>query len=451
MADGKRLWDKGEGINDLVHQFTVGDDPVIDLELVRWDAIASAAHAKMLAGINVLTEAELKKLLKALSEIVAMSDAEDFQISSELEDCHTAIEAILVEKTGEAGKKIHTGRSRNDQVITATRLYLRHEMLNLVTELLEVAEVLSNRVVELGDTMMPGYTHLQRAMPSSVLLWLGSFVEHAAELVAEGLHILEATNKNPLGAASGFGVPLPLDRELTTNLLGFSSVQRNPAAVQNSRGRYELKFMRWAEDVGALIEKLSSDLILFNTSEFGFLKLPDELTSGSSIMPQKRNPDVLELLRGRVGGIRGAKAELEAIISKLPSNYHRDFQLVKSPVVRTVDSLSEMLPVFREVISSFGLNKDALDAALTTDLYVTYDAYRQVKEGVPFREAYQKTAKKYEAGEIIKEDLEADFLIIQQEAKDDLSAVQSDLEDLQRRALSWVKTLEEVEEQAFKI
>ena len=411
----KRLWEKGEDLNQRVHDFTVGDDPSVDLELVYWDLVGSAAHARMLQKIGLLSKDELTKLLPALQELASIDAAGQFQIPRALEDCHTAIESALVEKLDDIGRKIHTGRSRNDQVLLATRLYLRERVV-AVLELLEaVATPLMKRADELAAQPMPGYTHFQPAMPTTVGMWLHAFAEWTLATIRQGMQLLDTIDSNPLGAASGFGVPLPLDRAQVAAHLGFSRVQRNPIEVQNSRGRHELLVARWISDIGSLIEKFACDMVLYTTREFGFFSLPNSFTTGSSIMPQKHNPDVLELLRARAAKLRAAESELAWVTAKLPSHYHRDFQYTKEPVVRAIRNITEMLPIVGEVIESFGVNAERLNGAMTVDLYATYDVYREVRSGVPFRDAYRHTAERIAANAIDKASLVAEFDLIAQE------------------------------------
>ena len=447
----KRLWEKGDDLNRQVHAFTVGDDPEIDLELVRSDLIGSAAHVKMLAAVKLISEDECRSLLAGLQKLLKLESDNKFTIAAELEDCHTAIEMELIDDIGAVGGKVHTGRSRNDQVLVAMRLYLREQVIEACTTLLECAETFFVRAETCGHQPMPGYTHMQPAMPSSVQLWLQAFGESVLSLCREGVLLLDVIDQNPLGAASGFGTNLPIDRNLTTKFLGFSRVQRNPIAVQNSRGQSELRVLRWSSDVAALIEKFSWDLILYSTREFGFFSLPTSLTTGSSIMPQKKNPDVLELLRARTAKIRGAENELTWVLAKLPSNYHRDFQYTKEPLVRGVRHLHEMLPIVREVISTFSVNKTRLDDAMTADLYATYAAYRQVKSGVAFREAYGKTAELIKRGEIKREEFEKDFKWIADAADAELAEAKAELSALAGEVGKWAKKLEDVEKSVFTV
>lgn len=443
----KRLWEKGKDIDEQVHAFTVGNDPELDKNLLPFDCLASAAHAKMLAKVGILTAKEAKELCGTLAEIYKKSVKGEFEIPVELEDCHTAIEACLTEKLGDAGKKIHTGRSRNDQVITAVRLYMRSEVLELCKKLTSVLAVVSKRYKELKDIPLPGYTHMQRAMPSSLGMWLHAYYESFLSLLNDGLSVLEALDKNPLGAASGFSVPLELDRKMTAELLGFSQVQRSPVEVQSSRGMYELKALRFSEDIAQVIEKLSWDMILYSMQEFGFFKIPDALTTGSSIMPQKKNPDVLELLRGSAAKVRGASSELTAVIAKLPSHYHRDFQYTKEPLMRGLAQTQINLTIVAEVISSFSVDsKECKKASHSLDLYATYDVYKQVREGKSFRDAYRESAKKIESGKIDIDALVSDYDLIaaqidrsMKEAEGEVKNLVKDLDGLLEREEKIVK------------
>ncbi len=399
MADQPtRLWHKGQPLDELIHSFTVGDDPIWDLKLVHADLLGSAAHAHTLHRAGLLSEAELKSLISGLRAIATAHREGRFTIPRELEDCHTAIEAELTRACGDTGKKIHTGRSRNDQVATAMRLYLRAQVVRAVELLAAFVSTTLDRIERDGRIDMPGYTHMQPAMPSSVGQWLQAHVEAALDQMRAALALFDRLDSCPLGTGAGFGVPLDLDRPFTAQLLGFARVQRNPIDVQNSRGRMELYFARLAADVGAFLEKLASDLLLFSTAEFGFFSLPAALTTGSSIMPQKRNPDVLELMRGRSARLRARAIELELIIAKLPSSYHRDLQLTKEPAFRAADELDELLRVAERVVATFEIHPDRLAAAMRPELFATEAALQMSKSGTPFREAYRRIADDLAAG-----------------------------------------------------
>ncbi len=447
---GKRLWDKGEVTEQGVLEFTVGDDPVQDQQLVGWDAIASSAHARMLCEIGILEEEEALKLIQSLEEIFLEAEQGKFEIPYELEDCHGAIEARLVEKTGQAGKKIHTGRSRNDQVLVASRLYLKNSLVLILEELRTFAEVVLERVEKDRSVEMPGYTHMQQAMPTTIGVWLGSFAEWSLELIEQGVSLYHNIDSNPLGAASGFGTPLGLNRNRTTDLLGFDRVQRNPVNVQNSRGRAELKALHWCSDIGLLLEKLSWDLILYSTAEFNFFTLPESITTGSSIMPQKHNPDVLELIRARVARIRGSASELEWVIGKLPSNYHRDFQYTKSPVFRGIKDTLESIRLIELAVRSFTINEQVLDNSRTPELYATYAAFRKVKEGKAFRDAYKETADELNAGKIIPEDYADDLNVIIKENEKELSEAKAELTRLSKKVAAKKEKFEKVRAAAFE-
>ncbi|TWT44579.1 Argininosuccinate lyase [Phycisphaerae bacterium RAS1] len=394
----ERLWDKGRPLDELIHRFTVGDDPIWDLHLVEHDCAGSAAHARTLLKAGLLTPEETAALLAVLREIHAQAAQGRFAIPPELEDCHTTIEAELTRRCGPAGEKIHTGRSRNDQVATAMRLCLRHATLNLLQGAAELAIAALERIERDGRVDMPGYTHMQPAMPSSVGQWLHALVEALLEQLAAGRDLLARLDACPLGSGAGFGVPLHLDRAYSASLLGFSRVQRSPIDVQNSRGRLEKYFARFAADVAAAVEKLSCDLLLFTTAEFGFFKLPEAFTTGSSLMPQKRNPDVVELMRGRAARLRGRVVELEWIAGKLPSSYHRDLQLTKAPVFLAAQDAADLLAAATRVIAEFEICREKLAAGMRPELYATDAALRLVRSGVPFRRAYRQVADEFAAG-----------------------------------------------------
>jgi argininosuccinate lyase len=393
-----RLWDKGASLDEIVHRFTVGEDPLLDRHLVHWDCLGSAAHVLTLARAGLLTADECDKLLMGLADIDRRDRAGRFHIPPELEDCHTALEACLTEHYGALGGRIHAGRSRNDQVATALRLFLRHHTLIWLTLLSDFAAAALERIRRDGDAPVPGYTHQQPAMPSSIGLWLHAHVEAMLEQMHAGLDLLRRLDACPLGTGAGFGVPLPLDREYTAALLGFTRVQRSPLDVQNSRGRMEKYFTRYAADILAVIDKLACDLLLFSTAEFGFFSLPQEMTTGSSLMPQKRNPDVLELLRAEAGRALARLLEVDAITGKLPSGYHRDLQLTKAPAIRAAFATADALRVATRVLTAFEINQHRLQAAMRPELYATHAALALVQQGTPFREAYRKVAADVAAG-----------------------------------------------------
>jgi len=394
-----RLWDKGASIDALVHRFTVGDDPHWDMHLVHWDCLASTAHVRTLENAGLLTADECRALVAELAAIDALAAEGRFVITPEQEDCHTAIEAHLTQRLGPTGAKVHCARSRNDQVAVAVRLFLRHHAFVWADAIFSACDVLLDRARRDGHIAIPGYTHLQPAMPSSVGQWCHAHLEGLLEQCAAVSDLLDRLDSCPLGTAAGFGVPLPLDRALTARLLGLTRVQRSPIDVQNSRGRMEAYALRVATDVGRVLEKLSWDLILYVSSEFGFARLPEALTTGSSIMPQKRNPDVLELLRGRSARLRARLFEVEQISAKLPSSYHRDLQLTKEPTLRTALELPEMLAVATRVIAGVEWLPEAASQRMGDDLYATHAALALVQGGMAFRDAYRQVAGQVRNGE----------------------------------------------------
>ncbi len=446
----KRLWEKGEKTLEKVLKFTTGDDPLQDKNLVCWDALASAAHARMLLEVGLLEEKEAKDLVAALSKVFELGKEGKFDIPYELEDCHGAIEDYLVERVGDAGKKIHTGRSRNDQVLVASRLYLKHNILKILGQLSSFADIILTRLEKDAEQEMPGYTHLRQAMPTTIGMWLGSFAEWSLELTRDGLDLYEAVDSNPLGAASGFGTPLGLKRETTTELLGFARTQRNPVNIQNGRGRAELKVLNWVSEISQMMEKVSWDLILYSTTEFGFFDLPDALTTGSSIMPHKHNPDVLELIRARAARIRGAANELEWVTGKLPSNYHRDFQYTKAPVFRSVGDVRESLDLLKLAVHSFTINKEKLEATRNPALYSTYAAFRKVKEGQAFRDAYKETATDLKEGKIKVSDYSTELGEIFKETSQELDLARQEMVSLSFRISKKKDSFRKIPENVFQ-
>jgi argininosuccinate lyase len=446
---GKRLWDKGGDVDALVHRFTVGDDPQTDLHLVHFDVLGSAAHARTLHNAGLLTDSDLTSLLRGLREIDELARRGEFTISDELEDGHTAIEAYLTVHAGDAGARIHAGRSRNDQVATAMRLYLRQRALDWFSLLHRFAETCLERIDADGELPLPGYTHMQPAMPSSVGQWLHAWVEAALDQMRAALHLLERLNACPLGTGAGFGVPLPLDREYTASVLGFSHAERSAIHVQNSRGRVEQLFVRVGVDIAASLEKMASDLILYSSGQFGFLALPASMTTGSSLMPQKRNPDVLELMRGRAGVLRGRLHTLESVCAKLPSSYHRDLQLTKAPAIAAALDIAELLPVATHVLAGLQWNAQKLEAAMGPELYATAAALDLVRSGTPFREAYRQIAGRIAVGEVFGPgaDHAARPEIVTGAI---LDAVREDLAGCAVEAQNWQRRLERAEAAALR-
>jgi argininosuccinate lyase len=387
-----KIWEKGYELDSVIERFTVGRDYLLDRRLIAADAVASIAHARMLATINILSHDEADALAGELALIAAEGEAGAFAIARADEDGHTAIEARLTEKLGELGKKIHTGRSRNDQVIASTRLYARDAILSLRGAIYEVAGTLLDFAERESATPMPGRTHLQPAMPSSVGLWAASYAELLLDddlLLGTAYTLL---NRSPLGAAAGYGVPLPLDRELVAELLGFSSVHHNVIAVNNSRGKAEAVLIDALDQIGLSLGRFAEDLILFSMPEFAYFTLPEELCTGSSIMPQKRNPDGMELVRGKAGVLSALSAWTKNAVRGLPSGYNRDVQETKEPMMRAVDLALEMLAVVSRTAGSVTANHDKLSQSFTPELLATDEVFKRVQAGMTFRDAYREVA-----------------------------------------------------------
>ncbi|MFL5350277.1 MAG: argininosuccinate lyase [Hyalangium sp.] len=391
MAD--TLWSKGLPLDSAIHRFTVGDDPWVDLALAPHDALGSAAHARMLAHVGLLPEADMRKLVAALRALHDEARVGAFTIRPEQEDGHTALEAALVERVGEPGRRIHLGRSRNDQVQLALRLMLREEVLVLGARTAELAGAFLDFAQAHATVAMPGYTHMRRAMPSTFGMWGAAFAEGLLEELEALRGLWARLDRSPLGAAAGFGVPLPIDRQYVATLLGFSRVQRSPIDVQNSRGRYETAALAWANSVAGGLEKWLWDVSLFSTEEFGFLSLPEAFTTGSSIMPQKKNPDVVELARARCRELRGLARQVEEVAGGLPSSYHRDFQLLKRPTLAALGSLRELLDVLTRLVPALQIRAEAAARASDDTLYAAHQAYVLAGRGMPFRDAYREVAR----------------------------------------------------------
>ena len=389
-----RLWDKGGELDARVLEYTAGEDHALDERLVAYDVRASIAHAEMLAAQGLLGAAERDALRAALQALAAEHAAGAWHIELADEDGQTALERRLSARLGAAGGAIHLGRSRNDQVLTALRLYLRDAVGALAAGAQAVAEALGALAQREGATVLPGYTHLQQAMPSSVALWAGGFAAELRDDAAGVLATLRRIDKSPLGSAAGYGTPgLPVDRGATQRALGFACVHEPVTAVQLSRGKAEAQLLF---EIALLMQDLgrfAADVLLFATSEFGFVRLPESFTTGSSIMPQKRNPDVFELIRGRSATAQACLAEALAVCAKLPSGYHRDLQLLKFPLFRGIDLAAATLAILPPAIAA--LEFDAAAIRLDPGIHAAEEANRLVmSEGIPFREAYRRVAAK---------------------------------------------------------
>ena len=393
-----KLWDKGISIDKKIEQFTVGNDREIDIHIAKYDVIASRAHAKMLQKIGIITTNELVDLLSGLKKLENQIDNGTFVIESQFEDVHSKIEFELTKSLGEVGKKIHTARSRNDQVLVALHLYYK-ENLTLIKE---KTETLFNTLLDLAEThknkVLPGYTHLQVAMPSSFGLWFSAY----AELMIDDVYLLNAALKtvdqNPLGSAAGYGSSFPIDRELTTKEMKFSTLKYNVVAAQMGRGKNERTI---AASLGGLCNtmgRFAMDICLYMSQNFGFISFPDELTTGSSIMPHKKNPDVFELIRGKCNKIQALQTEMILITNNLPSGYHRDFQLLKENMIAAFEEVKDILDIFNYSIQQIMVKDVDVNNELYKYLFTVDNINTLVVEGQSFREAYQKIGGQVQDG-----------------------------------------------------
>ena len=389
-----RLWDKGAPLDERVLHYTAGEDYALDERLVRHDVRASIAHAEMLHTQGLLTHGDFTAIRDGLSALADEHARGAWRIELADEDGQSALERRLTERIGAAGARIHLGRSRNDQVLTAIRLYLREAVAALGAGALAAADALDELAVREHSTALPGYTHQQQAMPSSVPLWAGGFAAELRDDAAGLSQVLRRIDKSPLGSAAGYGTPgLPIDREATRTRLGFAAVHQPVTAVQLSRGKAEAQLLF---EITLLLQDLgrfAADVLLFATQEFGFVTLPEAFTTGSSIMPQKRNPDVFELIRGRSATAQACLTEALGVCAKLPSGYHRDLQLLKFPLFRGIDSALETLAILPPAIAALQFRREAI--RLDPAIHAAEEANRLVvTEGIPFREAYQRVAAK---------------------------------------------------------
>jgi argininosuccinate lyase len=390
-----RLWEKGLPLDERVLRYTAGEDHLLDARLVPHDVRGSIAHAEMLAAQDLISADDCKAICDGLRALEESFDKGEWQITLDDEDVHTALESRLTQAIGATGGRLHLGRSRNDQVMTALRLYLRDAALDLAGRIEHLRAALGHLAERQGEVELPGFTHMQHAMPSSVALWCGGFDEGFGD-AEDGLRAAHRRiNKNPLGSAAGYGTPgLPLDREFTTRRLAFDETQEPVTAVQLSRGKAESTLLFEIALLMQDLSRMASDLLLFYTQEFAYISLAPEVTTGSSIMPQKRNPDVLELLRGASATSQACLFEAMAITAKLPSGYHRDLQRLKAPLFRSIDLAVESVDIMAYLLD--GLRFLPENIRLDEGIFATAEAYRLVtEEGMPFREAYRKVAKRY--------------------------------------------------------
>ena len=397
----QKLWEKNVQVDHEVDIFTVGKDREMDLYLAKYDVLGSMAHITMLESIGLLTKEELNVLLAELRNIYAVADRGEFIIEEGIEDVHSQVELMLTRRLGDMGKKIHSGRSRNDQVLLDLKLFTRsqiQELVELVSGLFDVLISQSNRY---KDVLLPGYTHLQVAMPSSFGLWFGAY----AESLVDDLQLMQAAyricNRNPLGSAAGYGSSFPLNRQMTTDLLGFDSLDYNVVYAQMGRGKMERTVAFAMAGIAATLSKLAFDACMFNSQNFGFIKLPDQFTTGSSIMPHKKNPDVFELTRAKCNKLQGLPQQIILISNNLPSGYFRDLQIIKEVFLSAFDELKDCLRMVTHMMREVKVNEHILDDDKYSLLFSVEEVNRRVLAGMPFRDAYKQVGLDIEAGKFV--------------------------------------------------
>ena len=394
-----KLWDKGFEPDALIEKFTVGNDRDLDLRLARYDVQGSMAHIKMLQSIGLLEKDELDTLLAGLEDILKTIEAGDFRIEDDVEDVHSQVEFLLTQRLGDLGKKIHAGRSRNDQVLVDLKLFMRDELRTIA----KAVERLFDRLLQLSDrykdVLMPGYTHLQVAMPSSFGLWFGAY----AESLTDDMHMLVAAynvaNQNPLGSAAGYGSSFPLNRTMTTQLLGFADMNYNVVAAQMSRGKTERAVSMAVAAIASTLAHLAMDVCMWMCQNFGFVKFPDELTTGSSIMPHKKNPDVFEIMRGKCNRLQGLPNEVALLTTNLPLGYNRDLPPPKDIIFPATDELVNCLDMAEFMLRHIKVNEDILSDPKYDYLFTVEDVNRLALSGMPFRDAYKTVGMQVQRGE----------------------------------------------------
>ena len=397
----KKLWEKDVTVNPEIERFTVGRDRELDLFLARYDVLGSIAHSAMLESIGMLTTGEKDALHAELRNIYGIIEEGAFTIEEGVEDVHSQVELMLTRKLGDTGKKIHSGRSRNDQVLVDLKLFTRHELQEVCTAVKVLFDALIEQSEKHSDVLMPGYTHLQVAMPSSFGLWFGAY----AESLADDMLYLQAAyrmcNRNPLGSAAGYGSSFPLNRTMTTELLGFDSMNYNVVYAQMGRGKCERNVAYALASVAGTLAKLAFDACMFNSQNFGFVKLPAECTTGSSIMPHKKNPDVFELLRAKCNRLQALPNDILLIMNNLPSGYFRDLQIIKELFLPAFESLKDCIAMATYIIQRIEVNRAILDDSRYDAMFSVEEVNRLAAEGMPFRDAYKKVGLDIEAGNFV--------------------------------------------------
>jgi argininosuccinate lyase len=396
----RTLWGSGAGLDRRLLDLTAADDRAWDARLLRWDVLGSLGHIEGLRASGLLGVREHARLRRGLRQALAAVDRGRLELRPWQEDVHTAVEEWLTHRLPGLGERLHTGRSRNDQVACDLRLFLKDRLLGLHAAALELTDVLLAFASRHQRVLWPGYTHLRRAMPSSVGLWAGAYAEGLLDTIESLADVWTRVDRSPLGSAAGYGVPLPLRREVAAKALGFAGLDRNVATVQGGRGKLEAAVLFWCTQVGHELARVAQDVILYSAEEFGYLTLPADLSTGSSIMPQKRNPDLFELTRGRATALEADLAAVMQLKSKLSSGYHRDFQLLKEPLMRGLDRTGAMLDALTASIPRLGVDRGRCAAALAGGALVTDEVMRKVEEGLPFRLAYREVKAALARGEV---------------------------------------------------
>ncbi|OKZ19670.1 MAG: argininosuccinate lyase [Bacteroides sp. 43_108] len=396
MAD--KLWTKNVQMTSEIEKFTVGKDREMDMYLAKYDVLGSMAHITMLESIGLLTADELKILLHELGHIYESAENGQFVIEEGVEDVHSQVELMLTRKLGDVGKKIHSGRSRNDQVLVDLKLFIRDRLKEIASLVVSLFEELIAQSENYKNVLLPGYTHLQVAMPSSFGLWFGAYAESLVDDMQYLLAAWKMTNRNPLGSAAGYGSSFPLDRQKTTDLLGFDSMDYNVVYAQMGRGKTERNVAFSMATIAGTISKLAFDACMFNSQNFGFVKLPDNCTTGSSIMPHKKNPDVFELTRAKCNKIQALPSTIMMIMNNLPSGYFRDLQIIKEVFLPAFDDLKDCLQMTAYIINRMKVNEHILDNPIYDNMFSVEEVNRLAREGMPFRDAYKKVGLDIEAG-----------------------------------------------------
>ncbi|HYW97329.1 MAG TPA: argininosuccinate lyase [Bacteroidales bacterium] len=393
-----KLWEKGQKTNTDMMEFTAGRDRELDLQIAAVDVIGSMAHVIMLQEVGLIAEDDKLRILKTLLSIYGTVKAGKFFIEDGVEDVHSQVENLLTRELGDAGKRVHTARSRNDQVITDLKLYYRENLTDIVSLVNGLVNTLIEKSAETKDDLIPGYTHFQVAMPSSLGMWFGSYAEALTEDLMMVRGAFSYTNQNPLGSAAGYGSSFPVDRDLTSRLLEFDDLHVNSVNAQLSRGKTEKFLMSALSSVAYTLSKMAMDLVLYMSQNFDFIRLSEDLTTGSSIMPHKKNPDVLELIRARCNRVQSKEFEVMSVINNLPSGYHRDFQLLKEICFPAVSELKECLQMITFIIPNLIPNKDVLSKEIYQYVGSVDAINERVKEGLPFRDAYVQVASEIDKG-----------------------------------------------------